>query len=59
MCELMSLVLSTGNVFPPVFDCGLQVEIPISGLCNGTDDCEGGARAGDDETAVFCDSKLK
>ena len=41
-----------------MFDCGNGLLIPISQMCDGNDNCEiGGARAGDDETAVLCDSK--
>lgn len=40
------------------FDCGNGVLIDLNMLCNGVDDCASGARPGDDETAVICDSKL-
>lgn len=40
-----------------MFDCGQTFLIPREALCNGTDECAGSTRAGDDETAVICDSK--
>lgn len=41
------------------FDCGQSVEIPLDQLCDGLDHCGliNSVRAGDDETAVLCDSK--
>ena len=40
-----------------MFDCGNSTFIPISQLCDGSDDCQNGGRVGEDETAVICDSK--
>lgn len=41
------------------FDCGNGLLIPIDQLCDGIDNCIGGARPGDDETSVLCDSKFE
>lgn len=54
----MILLNNAGDTSPPMFNCGLSQRIPLSQLCNGVNDCQGGSgREADDETAVICDSE--
>jgi hypothetical protein len=49
-------LLSAGELPVPMFDCGMNISLPLNLLCDGIDDCSSGI-PGSDENNTLCDSK--